>query len=267
MTGPPIDLTVSDFHERAGEVVSIEVVSADGSTPREAGAWMLANAAGETFRTIGGGRLEHDAVVAARAMLVEGVEERMMDVALGPAIGQCCGGRVALRLRRSDDVDVSFWMMEREHEEARTRPQVIVFGHGHVGQALAAVLRMQPVRLHVVETRPDFGGAGVSVTPLPEEVVDAAPPGAAYLVLTHDHALDYLIVDRILARGDAAYVGLIGSKTKRATFASRMKRDGHPPERFEAVTCPIGTQAPRDKRPEVIALFAAAEVTRALLQR
>ena len=254
-----------EFHERSGEVVAIEIVSAEGSTPRETGTWMLANADGGTHRTIGGGRLEHDAVAAARAMLREGAEERELDVALGPEIGQCCGGRVRLRLRHCDDIDASFWMEEREHEEARALPRIVLFGHGHVGRALAAVLATQHVRLRVVETRPEFGGPGVKVTPLPEQMIDAAPPGAAFVVMTHDHGLDYLLVDRALARGDAAYIGLIGSATKRATFAARMRREGHAPERFERVTCPIAADAPADKRPEVIALFAAAEIAKHLL--
>ena len=244
----------------SGPSALVEVTRADGSTPREAGAWMLVNAAA-TYGTIGGGRLEQLAIGRAREALVDG-DGASLDVPLGPEIAQCCGGKVGLSISLDPSSAV-----EREAVERAACPPVLVFGHGHVGAALARILRTQPLAVTVVETRPDFGGEGVTVTPLPEQVVDAAPSNAAHLVLTHDHALDYLIIDRILARGDAAYVGLIGSETKRATFASRMKRDGHPPERFEAVTCPIAADAPRDKRPEVIALFAAAEVTRALLQR
>lgn len=266
LSHPPLGL----FHDGSKDVVFVEVLEAKGSVPREAGAWMLVNERGDTYRTIGGGRLEHEAVqtalrIIARDDTIEDPYDHTVAVALGPEIGQCCGGHVTLRFEYSHDIDRDTWIIDREDEELVKCPHVLIFGNGHVGAALAKTLRDRPLAVKVVDTRPDFGGEGVTVTPLPEQVIDAAPPASAFVVLTHDHALDYLLVDRALARGDARYVGLIGSATKRATFAARMRRDGHPPERFEAVTCPIAADAPPDKRPEVIALFAAAEVAGVLL--
>ena len=214
---------------------------------------------GETLNTIGGGRLEQMAIERAREALREGAGGTL-DVPLGPEIAQCCGGRVGLAISLDPSAAI-----ERERQERDAQPHALVFGHGHVGTALLHALDALPLQARAIETRPEHGGEGVTVTPLPEQVIDAAPPGAAFVVMTHDHGLDYLLVDRALARGDAAYIGLIGSATKRATFAARMRREGHPPERFERVTCPIAADAPADKRPEVIALFAAAEVAGALL--
>ena len=251
-----------DFLER-GPAALIEVTRADGSTPRERGAWMLVSR-NATWGTIGGGRLEQLAIERARDALETG-NEGAMDVPLGPAIGQCCGGNVGLAI----SLDTG-GAAEREATARAGWPHALVFGQGHVGRALMPLLRRLPVHASAVETRPDFADADTVLTPLPEEAIDAAPPGAAFVVVTHDHALDYLLVDRMLAREDAAYIGLIGSATKRATFASRFRRDGHPPERFERVTCPIGRLGgaigSNDKRPEVIAAFAAAEVAAALLK-
>ncbi len=108
---------------------------------------------------------------------------------------------------------------------------VHILGAGHVGRALAAALALLPVRLVLVDSRAEELGlapAGIEtlLTPLPEEVVRRAAPGAAFVVLTHDHALDFLIVREALARGDAAYVGMIGSRSKRVQFLRWMREAG-----------------------------------------
>jgi xanthine dehydrogenase accessory factor len=125
------------------------------------------------------------------------------------------------------------------------------------------------VRPVLVDQRPEelaLAPAGVEtrLTPLPEQEVRRAPPGAAFVVLTHDHALDFLIAREALARGDAAYVGMIGSRTKRVSFQRWLKRaEGAPPDTAPLV-CPIGAAGRPDKRPEVIAAFVAAEILTSL---
>src|SRR5690606_11255660 len=102
----------------------------------------------------------------------------------------------------------------------------------------------------------------------PEESVRDAPPGSAFVVLTHDHALDFLIVAEALKRDDAAYVGMIGSKTKRETFRRWYVREaGGDEHRFARLISPIGGADVIDKRPVVIAALAAAEIIRALDKR
>ena len=91
-----------------------------------------------------------------------------------------------------------------------------------------------------------------------------APSGAAFIVLTHDHALDFLIVSEALKRDDAAYVGLIGSATKRAVFARQWREAGGEDACFDVLVCPIGGAHLRDKRPSVIAALTVAEVMAAL---
>ena len=84
-------------------------------------------------------------------------------------------------------------------------------------------------------------------------------------MLTHDHALDFLIVAEALRRKDAAYVGMIGSKTKKATFRSwYLKSAGGNDADFARLVSPIGGDAVKDKRPAVIAALAAAEIMTAL---
>ncbi|MGG2478284.1 XdhC family protein, partial [Rhizobium sp. BR5] len=89
------------------------------------------------------------------------------------------------------------------------------------------------------------------------------PANGAAIIVTHDHALDFLIAKEALARNDLAYVGMIGSKTKRATFAHWLEREGEPPSRLAKLILPIGGYGVRDKRPAVIAALVAAELLQA----
>ncbi|MDI6028142.1 xanthine dehydrogenase accessory protein XdhC [Corticibacterium sp. UT-5YL-CI-8] len=192
-----------------------------------------------------------------------------LDIPLGPEIGQCCGGRVLLSIRLCDDQLRAELIAEAEAEDA-TRPRIFVFGGGHVGQALASAFALLPVQVVVVETRAEaLEGMTASVetrlTAMPEAEVRDAPEGAAYVVLTHDHALDFLIVAEALRRPDARYVGMIGSKTKKATFKSwYLKTAGGDEAAFARLVSPIGGNAVNDKRPAVIAALAAAEIMTAL---
>lgn len=262
------------FLGTSNEVVLVEVREALGSTPREVGAWMLVSPEA-IFGTIGGGQLEFMAIDRAREMLAPdsspqgGGGALVLDVPLGPEIGQCCGGRVKIDLALVDDA-LRAAIPERIASEDALRPHIYLFGGGHVGRALAEALALLPVKAIVVETRAEAVGSlpeGVDaqLTPVPEEAVRSAPAGSAFVVLTHDHALDFLIVAEALGRGDAAYVGMIGSKTKRATFRNwYLKEAGGSEEAAARLVCPIGGSDVKDKRPAVIAALAAAEVMRSL---
>ena len=101
----------------------------------------------------------------------------------------------------------------------------------------------------------------------PVDAIAGASAGTAFVVLSHSHALDYRLAEAALARGDAAYVGMIGSATKRARFESGFLRSGGRRETLARLTCPIGGSDVDDKRPEVIAALTAAELVRCLLGR
>ncbi|CDX41121.1 Xanthine dehydrogenase accessory protein XdhC [Mesorhizobium sp. ORS 3359] len=270
------------FLSQTGRVALVEVAATKGSTPREAGAFMLVSASA-TFGTIGGGQLEYMAIDKARQMLGGGTrssadETRIevdevcatLDVPLGPQIGQCCGGRVEVLIRLVDGSLEQQLIAKARSEEAH-RPHVYLFGGGHVGQALAASLALLPIHVVVVETRSEAlegmpERVETRLTPMPEAVVREAPAGSAFAILTHDHALDFLIVAEALKRDDTAYVGMIGSKTKKATFRSWFLKSAEGSEaEFDRLISPIGGNAVKDKRPPVIAALAAAEIMTALV--
>ncbi|MER8641909.1 xanthine dehydrogenase accessory protein XdhC [Mesorhizobium sp. M1252] len=193
-----------------------------------------------------------------------------LDVPLGPEIGQCCGGRVEVLIRLVDATLAQELVAAAEAEEAHL-PHVYIFGGGHVGQALASTIALLPVHGVVIETRAEaLEGMPETVetrlTPMPEAVIRKAPAGTAFAILTHDHALDFLIVAEALKRDDAAYVGMIGSKTKKATFRNWFLKSAEGTEaEFARLVSPIGGDAVKDKRPPVIAALAAAEIMTALV--
>ncbi|PJR90393.1 xanthine dehydrogenase accessory protein XdhC [Ochrobactrum sp. 695/2009] len=256
------------FLNRRPDSVLVEVTDVKGSAPRDAGAWMLV-ARDMIFRTIGGGQLEYMAIDHARKILAGG-RDTPMDVPLGPEIGQCCGGRVGLSFKRVNR-GLTDELVGKVDAEIATRPHVYVFGAGHVGDALANALSFTPVRVVLVDTREaelmacGVPGVETCLSAMPEQVVRSAPPGSAFIVLTHDHALDFLIVTEALQRRDAVYVGMIGSKTKKATFKNWLKREMGSDNLFENLICPVGGAVVKDKRPEVIAALVAAEVLTAVL--
>lgn len=229
-------------------MIRVRVISAKGSTPRDEGAEMFVGP-DSVEGTIGGGQLEYMAIDRARRMLESGEARAEMDIPLGPEIGQCCGGRVRLSL-------------DREAATPQDHPDVLIFGAGHVGRALALALQPLPVNVALIDQRPEelalaAPGIETRLTPLPEAEIRAARPGSAIVILTHDHALDFMLVAEALSRSDLAYIGMIGSATKRAQF-NRFARDrGIDPA---PLTSPIGAGFSSDKRPAVIAAYTAAEL-------
>ena len=260
---------IRDFLRRERAAILVEVTGAAGSTPRDTDAWMLVSERA-IFATIGGGQLEYMAIDHAQRALRAGTAAEPMDVPLGPEIGQCCGGRVGLSFASVTPALASD-LIARSDKEMASRPHVYVFGAGHVGDALAMALSLAPLRVVLVDTREDeltastVPGIETCLTAMPEAVVRDAPAGSSFVILTHDHALDFLIAAEALKRPDAAYVGMIGSKTKRATFKSWLLREIGKPELFDNLVCPIGGTAIKDKRPTVIAALATAEIMTAAL--
>lgn len=145
-------------------------------------------------------------------------------------------------------------------ESIHPRPHLLMFGAGHVGQALAPIAATLPFRLSWLDTRPDFARDGVTVTNDPAAAIAAAPPGSFFLIFTQSHALDYDLTRAVLARGDFAYCGLIGSATKRARFEKRLAADGIAPATLARLTCPIGAIGLASKLPQAMAVAIAAEL-------
>ncbi len=136
---------------------------------------------------------------------------------------------------------------------------LILFGAGHVGRAIASRLPGLPFHLAWFDNRPDMAETPGVMLETEEAMIacaGAAAPDAAVLILTHDHALDYRLTAASLS-GQAAFVGLIGSQTKRARFVSRLQADVIDPSRL---TCPIGLPGITGKDPAIIAVATLAQL-------
>ncbi|WP_234195878.1 xanthine dehydrogenase accessory protein XdhC [Pseudacidovorax sp. NFM-22] len=253
----------------AEDGVLVRVEATEGSAPREAGTWMLVWARGLTA-TIGGGQLEFQAIDEARALLqspAAGPQRKRYP--LGPSLGQCCGGVVHLSMRRVGAADAA----ELRRQLTEHLAPVAIFGGGHVGLALARLLATLPYAVRWIDSRdgvfPDALPAQVQTEhsePV-QDAVAALPPGTHVLIMSFSHAEDLDIViaclRRLRERDDLPYVGLIGSKTKWATFRHRLEARGFGEAEMARITCPIGVPGVTGKEPEVIAVAVAAQ----LLQR
>ncbi|HEX6708490.1 MAG TPA: xanthine dehydrogenase accessory protein XdhC [Albitalea sp.] len=246
----------------AGEAaVVVEVSASQGSAPREAGTRMLVSST-QALGTIGGGHLELKALQTAREMLRTGeLAAHDAHYALGPSLGQCCGGAVDLRFERLDAEALARW------------PQVAplfhlqLYGAGHVGRAIVALLSTLDVEVDWIDEREEEFPAGDMPAHIRKLCVDGvesevrnAPPGAFYLVLTHNHDLDLRISEAILRRGDFGFFGLIGSRTKRQRFVHRFEQRGIAADAISRMTCPIGVEGIGGKEPAVIAVAVVAQL-------
>ena len=314
------------------DAILITVASTDGSVPREAGAKMLVTV-DALFDTIGGGHLELSALEVARAMLAQPAgapeaQRRLLRMALGPTLGQCCGGVVYLAFERitvasQDQRNIvrSRWhqglkswrltaldqciapvlfdadgnciagsaeslpmvldfsaqqscQLQRDQHGGRWlldplspyRAHLLLFGAGHVGAAIINVLSTLPCHVTWIDSRAEQfpqsvpANITVEVNEFPEDAIDAAPIGASFLVMTHSHPLDLRLAQRILARDDVGWFGLIGSRTKRIQFERRLRTLGITEARLTEMVCPIGIDGIDGKEPAVLAIAVVAQL-------
>ena len=241
---------LADLQQRAEASVLVTIIEERGSTPRNAGSKMVVSAE-KAYDTIGGGHLEFKAMAIAREMLLAREREPKLErFSLGASLGQCCGGATVLLF------------------EPMGQPQahIAVFGAGHVGRALAPLLAGLPLRLEWVDSRaaefPRAVPEGVRTRLLeePEDAVHEAPPGSYFLIMTHNHPLDYAIAEAVLKRGDAGFLGMIGSRTKARRFQMRLEQQGYPQDVIAQMHCPIGLSEVPGKRPLEVAVSVAAQV-------
>ncbi|UWQ17685.1 xanthine dehydrogenase accessory protein XdhC [Jannaschia sp. M317] len=266
-----------------GPVARVVVAEARGSAPRGAGTEMLARD-GIVAGTIGGGALEWRALDLARAVLACG-QTRVVRMPLGPALGQCCGGAVTLVVERIAALPATPWARRVEgtapepagpygfrdgwlREGAQARRPIWIWGAGHVGQALAAVLAPLPdLAVTVIDEPARMPDLPPGITPLAAadmpRAMALAPAEAEHFILTYSHEIDLALCHAALTHGFSA-CGLIGSPTKWARFRTRLASLGHGPKEIGRIRCPIG--APElGSHPQAIAVGVAAGLLSAQL--
>jgi xanthine dehydrogenase accessory factor len=296
--------TVHKAVETEGRAVLVSVLAVEGSAPREAGARMIVTREG-IRGTIGGGALENEAWEQATRLLSHGKPQSFLSRhALGPDLGQCCGGRVDLGFEHFDSRSVPMlaqWaresgngtlfqaefvqgphairtpLMEADVSlpiEKRTetlfverfselRQALHLFGAGHVGKALVLALAPLPFKIVWYDPRETMFPAYIPANAEPKRLDD---PDALHfasddfvLIMTHSHPLDLALVATAL-RSPARFIGLIGSKTKKMRFQSRLRAAGFSQEAIDRVICPIGLADISGKEPAMIAASVTAQL-------
>lgn len=252
------------LHRANVDCVILTVTAVRGHAPRSAGAKMVVSH-DRTWGSIGGGNIEATAVARARDLLAAGLgvtsrceflSARLSDRARTTFGRQCCGG----------EVDVLI-------EPIPAVPAVAIFGIGHVGLELARVLARQDLELHLIDTRPEMLTAErlavlddatarvrVHASVVPESVLAELPSGVHVLVLTHDHAEDFAILDAALRAENIGSLGMIGSSAKWTRFRGMLAEAGHDATAISQIRCPIGVPGIASKEPAAIAVSIAAQV-------
>lgn len=246
---------LADLAEQRIPCVLMTIIEAKGATPREAGTKMVVTV-DRQFGTIGGGNLEFQAIGEARRLLA-GLEPQttIRHYPLGPVLAQCCGGAVTVLLEPFLPGDA----------------ELLLFGAGHVGKEVIRVLETLPVTIKWIDERDGEFPSEAAIPQNCRKIVTSAPVAelenlsarSFVVVMTHSHDLDYDLVRATLKKDHFAYLGLIGSKTKRARFEKRLRAEGLAAEKLQRLVCPIGLSGITGKHPREIALALAAE----LLQR
>ncbi|MEP4198836.1 MAG: xanthine dehydrogenase accessory protein XdhC [Aliishimia sp.] len=232
--------------------ITVTVVDTKGSTPRESGTEMRIFSHAQ-MGTIGGGRLEFEATEIARDMLAQGKTQTRHSFPLGPGLGQCCGGAVVLDF------------IAGSQGRAPTHAPLWVWGAGHVGRAIVAVLApFKDPLITWIDTSharfptdiPDTVSPLIAADPL--RVVAHAPKDAHHLILTYSHDIDLALCDALLRHGFSS-AGLIGSTTKWTRFRKRLSALGHSETDIADITCPIGIPS-LGKHPMAIAVGIATQL-------
>ena len=271
----------AEFQQRLAseDAVVVSIESTQGSVPREAGTWM-AVFANELIGTIGGGHVEFEAIAAARLLLANqnATELTSKRYVLGPSLGQCCGGVMVLHYEKYSILGNKYAGYRQNIPKneafkslpATKRQNVALFGGGHVGKAIVHILSTLPMQVMWIDSRDEIFPAELPSNVVCEhsDPVQAAVNDLAanshVLIMSFSHAEDLDIVAACLLRqrerADLPFIGLIGSKTKWATFKHRLEDRGFSETELANVTCPIGVKGIKGKEPEVIAVAVAAQL-------
>ena len=246
---------VTELTRQNSGFVLVTVLSVEGSSPRAQQTKMVVTK-DSIFDSVGGGKLEFEAIQTARSMLGENdAAIKRREFKLGADLTQCCGGNVELLFEHFPACDFN----------------IVLFGAGHVGTALISILSGLPCRVRWVDSRQDYlqsandlvGSSGKIVVADMQnayQAVEDCAPGSWYLIMTHSHEVDFELCEAILGRDDIKYCGLIGSKSKSASFRGRLKRKGYSETEIGRLTSPVGIPLGAGKTPMEVAVSVSAQL-------
>jgi xanthine dehydrogenase accessory factor len=233
--------------------VLVTLAGARGSVPQDAGTKMLVDATGLRYGTVGGGRVEHHAIEKARSLLADPSSApcTLVEWNLKRDVGMTCGGTVTL-------------LFETYH----THPwRVVVFGAGHVGQAVVRCLLLLDCQVVCIDSRKEWLERLPTEPQLDTVRLDEPQDYAARITsddfivcMTMGHRTDLPVLTAVLNRGvTPKYLGVIGSRAKREVLVRDLEAAGVAQEKTAALRCPIGLPL-GGNQPGEIAVSVAAEI-------
>jgi len=237
------------YYNKIGQPVAlITVIRVLGSAPCVVGSKMIVCSKDKTHGTIGGGKMEFELISSA----LEAIKQnKLLEIThtLGPKFEQCCGGKVTVII-----------------EPMEPQTDLYIFGAGHIGMALATILKESPFKLHLFDTRTDWFKKHPTHKHITYESIDFDlykqqvrwGPKCYAVILTHDHVLDFEITALSLSQ-KTKYIGLIGSHTKRQRFHLKLQKELNITSGMDTVHCPMGIDI-GGHRPNEIAISIAAEL-------
>lgn len=247
---------VKDYKE---EVIKAKIINSEGSVPSYEGNYMLISRE-DIFGTIGGGHLEYLVINKSKEILKNKIKKsEILNIPLGPGIGQCCGGYVQIQLTNHVNGKQSL-------ENYKENSNLFIFGAGHIGQALSLKSLDLNFNVHLVDSRKSFllmneyKDIDYIFAKEPWKLIKNLLPNSYYIILTHSHDFDFKIVNEILTYNSFKFIGLIGSKTKKNKFENRLKNNGHNQNLIDLVECPIGLGIKHTKEPNEIAISIIAKL-------
>jgi len=238
--------------------VLITLLATAGSTPRNGGTKMLV-CDDSAFDTIGGGHLEFEVIKQARSLLAGNTTTQKVEhYPLSSKLGQCCGGAT----------NVLFEVFT-EHTQ-----HIAIYGAGHVSKALVSILAQLPLQINWIDSRQDMlddiakktqpSNVKLVASEHPEETIANLPSGSWVMIMTHNHQLDFNLVESALSREDMAFIGMIGSDTKARRFRTRLAHREFQQQDIQRLVSPVGLLEIPGKRPIEVAVSIAAQLIQLL---
>ena len=247
-------------------IILATIIKAKGSVPRNENVSMAISSS-KQYGTIGGGELEYQVIKESNDLLNNlDCNQKIIELPLGPTLGQCCGGFVKIQLSKFKNGKNLLLKHDLKEQIINQNQNLYIFGAGHVANALLSKLDGVGFNIFVIDSRENFISKINTdyVFPILAKdhtiIIKNAPSKSYYLVLTHSHQLDLSICDSILKKNNFTFIGLIGSKTKKIRFKKRLIEIGHDENSIDKIECPIGIRSIEGKEPDVIAISIIARL-------
>ena len=254
---------INDAVKFKSNLIKVKLIKTEGSVPRNKGTIMLISEK-YIFGSIGGGQLEYNIINKSKNLLkLKKFKEEIINIPLGPSIGQCCGGYVQVKITKHKNGVDSF---KNENKIKKIDENLYIFGAGHIGKELSSRSIDLDFNVNLIDSREEYLKIQKNnkitniYAKFPWLLVKNFKKNSFFIILTHSHDLDFKIINELLNLNNFKFIGLIGSKTKMKRFENRLIKLGHNQSLIDKIECPIGIKSITSKKPAQIAISIIARL-------